>query len=491
MANRLRAWEHPTILSADSIKYLPALIIPAILALLASAIFTRIFTPRAYGVLALIGAATGPILVAVNQGFAQPVARYYAQYHQAEQTPAFVQGIEYLAVRISFGMLGLIGLLIGILAIGGLPSGFTWWLIGGAALGLWAASLVPVMMRQLQAAFHIREYRRLHIVGALLNLLFPLTLIGLFKAHIALMVWGSSLSSLVILVWVSRLTRTRWWRSPIKVVHYDPRIRSIVAQLVHFGLPLIPWFLIMSLLRTTDRYILMLDRGSAAVGIYNTTYILVAESVGLLGRLVMVGEWPHLMDSWARHQRGQTYADIRRITNVLLALGIGVIGFQQTFSQLAFHVLLGQNFSAGQHIVLPILLGMLIWAVCDVGHKIFELSNKTSLLLIPALSAWIVNLVLNVWLTPIWGVNAVAWDTFAAFGVYGIMLWLLSQWVWAWPLSLRTLAVLVTVGGISWGLAYHLIPGMHDFWLTTLVHGGAFLIIYTLSIGTYFRRRFR
>src|SRR3954463_5435502 len=65
-----------------TVNYLPAALLPALFAIVGSAIYTRIFTPSEYGILSLVLAVTGPLTTVLTEWIGQPVGRFYAEYKQ-------------------------------------------------------------------------------------------------------------------------------------------------------------------------------------------------------------------------------------------------------------------------------------------------------------------------------------------------------------------------------------------------------------------------
>ncbi len=486
----LRVWKRVS--ASEIMQYLPAFIVPGLTAVAASSIFTRLFSPAQYGILALIGAVTGPVLIAVNQGLAAPVGRYYWEYHHLGQDDEFWQAIQGIMGQLTY-MIGAAILVVFIaFALLGLPKGLTWGMLGGAAVSFWAASLVPVMMRQLQSGFHIRLYRRLHIAGALMTLIFPLSLVLLMGTSITWLIWGGALSSVVILLWASKITRTSLWFSPRLVLRQQSSLRVIRHRIIQFGVPLVPWFLLISFLRTSDRYVLALYRGAGDVGIYNTTYLLIAESIGMMMRLVMAAVWPRMAASWAEGSKARVSNDIRRVTSVFIVLGLAVLGMEGSFGDLAFHWLLGRRYMMGQTVIVPILGAMIIWGICDVGQKIFELANKPSRMIYPAMGALALNLTLNFIFAPKWGLEAVAWDTLIAFGAYGLGLWCLTLWILPWTVEWVPLGVYAAMAFGAWAVSYRLIFNPSATLWLALLQAAIFSALYFPGVWggwIWFRRR--
>lgn len=470
-----------------SVQYVPAFIIPAVLALVGSAIFTRMLTPEDYGLLALISSFTGPILISLNQGLAQPVGRYYWEYYNTNRGEEFSRAVGSVMVQSTYLVAGVVAIVFLGFAMTELPKGLTWAMLAGAAINFWAASVTPVMMRQLQSGFRISTYRRLHIVGSLLSLGIPLLLMVLFGASVVWMIWGASCASVTILVWVSRVTKTNLWMSPHALFRLAGPTLAIRARLLRFGFPLIPWYLLVALLRTSDRYALAMFRGTGPVGVYNTAYILVAESVGILMRMVMAAQWPQMAADWSDGLKDKVVIDIGRVTNVLIIVGIAVIGTEGTFGVLAFHLLLGRKFMSGQVILVPVLIAMVIWGICDVGHKLFELSSRPGLLIIPAVAALVVNIGMNLLLAPRWGIVAVAWDTLFAFVVYGLGVWALSLRVLPWPISWAKVGYFSMAALVAWPISYRLIGNPRDSIALSILQGGIYLSIYVVFVLTIWK----
>ena len=63
----------------DIIRYAPSKFLPAIMSLLWSYVFTRVFLPDEYGIYGLCISIVGPLATIFTEWAAQPIGRFYAE----------------------------------------------------------------------------------------------------------------------------------------------------------------------------------------------------------------------------------------------------------------------------------------------------------------------------------------------------------------------------------------------------------------------------
>ena len=91
-------------LGKDTLSYLPAVIIPAVLTLVSVMVFTRIFKPDAYGQYALVIATTGILIALLSAWIQQSVVRYLPKYRVEHHLPELFNNLTTIILIITIAI---------------------------------------------------------------------------------------------------------------------------------------------------------------------------------------------------------------------------------------------------------------------------------------------------------------------------------------------------------------------------------------------------
>lgn len=179
---------------------------------------------------------------------------------------------------------------------------------------------------------------------------------------------------------------------------------------LHFGLPLVPSAVATTALNLLDRVVILDALGPVETGIYSFAYnigqvmnLAVLASAQAIGpiyiRLREQLEWESIEQAW------------RRVNAPLLALAIGLVLFAPEAA-----ILLGdERYHAGLSIVPWVALGYLARAYGALFAQYSIYLNRTWVSSSGIIVAAVLNAALNIWLVPLYGIDAAAITTFGSF----------------------------------------------------------------------------
>ncbi len=478
------------LLASEVVQYAPGRFLPALLAMVGTMIFTRIFTPAQYGILTLVNGPIGPIVIMAAQGGGQAAQRFYAEFRADGHAVLYDETLSLVWQRF-VGLIGLasgvVVLLWGIYEIGHGPSRIPVLLLAGAAVSVTAQVAVSILTPVLPARRKIRAYSLFHVLNSVSALIFPLLLILLLGHHITWMVWGTALASLVMLPVILRLlhsdVRLRCVRHP------SSQHREAFQRFIRYGVPMSIWLLGVSIMNSTDRYIIAWHFGPGPAALYSTNYNIAAQLYTLFSVPMLNAAWPNILQSWAMtrdpdlvrhqlHQRTQTY----------FLVGVGVIGGVAVAGNAAAHLLLGAAFYPGHVVLVPVMIGYVIWGAAIYGHKGLEIRERNDVMTLLCLIAAALNAVLNLILVPRFGWAAAAYATCIAYLAYAGLVWWRTRQFVPWDIPWKPLLRygVVALAGI---LVVRGIPSSASFLATGLVRGLAFCVWYAGCLWVELRRR--
>jgi O-antigen/teichoic acid export membrane protein len=451
----------------DTLRYLPASVLPALFTLTATAIYSRIFPPSEYGVYSLVLAITGPLITLLSEWAAQPIGRFYAEYAHRNEMDEYRQIVATVALLIAAA----VGALIAVAAAGSALMGGAFrrpLVFVGAAAVVLTQSLTSSVLPILPASLQSTPYRRAIVASTGLSLGMALALIYLFKVNIAWLLWGQAIAAAITLPYVYRSANIH----PLEFARrWTPQVRSTLVRFWRYGGPMMLWMFAAALLNIGDRYVIQFFEGSTAVGIYSVNYNLITMAIALINAPVLTAAFPILMHQWARKQSDTARKTLAQMTQIYLFLGIGLVGGTAVISRPLVDVLLGPEMRAGYVIHLPVAAGAVLWGASKLGQKSMEFAERTRLMLWNVMIAAAINVALNLVLVPTFGYVAAAYTTLASYAVYVALVWWQARRLVPWDIPYRQVALNVGAAIVSWAVGVSA-TRVTDIAILKLVIGG-------------------
>lgn len=428
----------------DVLRYLPASVVPALCALAGAALFTRLFSPTAYGLFSLVVSVTGPISTVLGQPTGQAASRFYAEYRARGQELLYRGGMTALVAATASGALVVAALGLAVWALsGGGPVGRLA-LLGAAGLLVLGSAVSTALLPVLAASFRPRPYAAAVTAAAVLSVAVSGGLVLWAGPHVLYLVLGPAVAALLVLPLVVRHVRLVNPRA-LRLMMRGPAARQTLGRFLQYGVPLATWFLAMSLLNSGDRYILAWLVGTRAVGVYSVNYNLASQSVGLLNMPMVTAAWPVIARQWAGERRAAMAESLTAVSMFYLTLSLGVAAVVWAASRPLVALLLGPAFRGGAVVFGPILAAMVLWGLARVGQKSLELHERTGWMVKDAAVAAGLSLLLTALLVPHWSYMGAAWATLAGYAGYTALIWRDARrcvpWALEAPVVLSTVAI--------------------------------------------------
>ena len=412
--------------SADALnKFLLVLLIP---------LYTRKLGMADYGFYELLLVALGVFEVLAELGLCAALLRSRilrdADPKSYYGTVWITQGV--LAVGLAGGLMAIRPALSGSLFGGRLDPAGTAAL--SAALVLWAMSRV--------AATHLRLGERSFAYGAL----GLLRLVTLFAVHAVLLLWLESgpaglMAGLALAEGIYLAAALATARPPLGI-----RFRwSALRPMALFGIPLVPMTLSHMALNQIDRFMIQHYQGLEAVGLYTVGYK-VGMVVALLCNAFQMAWIPAMYTIARRPDAGETYARVLRYLLVLLACCAA--GFSLFAREIIRLITVEPFFQT--HEIIPVVtwsyVFMGIYFATSIGAS---LTGKTYLQSLTMIGAALLNIGLNLWMIPAWGIQGAAWATLIAFAAMALAQLAISVRLYPVPYEYARLARIMALGAAA------------------------------------------
>ncbi|MEX2527302.1 MAG: oligosaccharide flippase family protein [Gemmatimonadota bacterium] len=412
----------------------------AILGLILVPIYTHHLAPAEYGLLALVLALYGFLGRIYDLGMTNAVARVYFDVRSKDQGVSqevkemATTSVAFLAVY-ALVLSGLLWSMAGPLArlMGTGESGPALIRIIAFTLLTDAAAIVPLTLIRMQerTAYFVAATSLRFMAALILNIWFVVYL-GWGVGGILL---GGALTSGALLLFMAPEIRS--WLTP--------RLsKTLLRELLSFGLPFLPVPLCIWAIDYSDRYILERGASIEEVGWYSLGHKL-AQVVQLAVTAFSMGWAPLRYQVYEREDAREIYRTLT--TYFMVVCGTMVVGLG-LFSRQIVALVAPEEYSVAAGVVAPLgtaylLYGLFVLMVTGMG-----VTKRTGPMAVIAVTGAVVNIGLNLLLIPRFGMYAAAGTTVLANGVLVWGSWYFSQKVYPIPYDWRAMAKL---GGLMAG----------------------------------------
>lgn len=403
------------------------------LAFLLIPLYSRTFNPAEYGTLQLLIIAGTFLTIVTQLGLSSAIFRTVFSGSTTSASGVYATATRFLvcfAVMASVPLLLLVPHVAPWLAGASTPTQTLYWVILAALLKNLAvipAAKLRIEERPLHySLYNTSRYATQLALILLFVLKFKLGIQGVILADVSVgVVWG------LIGLWILRhdLSASSSWIQ--------------LKEMLAFGLPLVPAALALYLLNMADHYLLKALGNAESVGLYAMGYklgMIMAIAVGAFQQswaatMFKVSNGAHPDQAFPRLFNG--------FSGLLLLLGLGLSLFAHEILVL---------FSTEQYYESATLVPWVAGGYYFLGLYYFtaigiHLRRKTRVQpLIVGLAAAL-NILLNLWMIPRWGMHGAAVATFASFAVMGLLAARASQRYYFIPYQWKRNGILFFLAG--------------------------------------------
>lgn len=407
----------------DSVLYLVARVVPAGLTLVSIGIFVRLFGTYTFGQYVLYNAI---VLVAGNVGstwLVQSVLRYKNQEGGAGVHVSDT-GVWYA----SFLTALICGCLVGAVTWFRGESLYICLLVAGASMSVVIYSVASAVR---QAELRVRSVLASEVARGLMLLMSPVVLYLLFGFDgFAVLMMGVALGNTLGLIML--LYGEVEWLAKNTSPDAD---RVGLVRYFRFGIPMMLWMISSVLINTADRFVIEARLGVDAVGLYSSIAEIVYKTSIVLMLPISQAAHPAITKAW----NGGDMSEVKRVylwaIRLTVLVAVSVLLVWAAVGEYSIRLLTGNVVDGAAVIILLSSLAAISWQTAVVVQKTVELKERPLRLFALALVLFLVQLALNWFLLPVYGI-AVAAATMALSS----LCYLISVVVWSWK-DLLLLAV--------------------------------------------------
>ncbi|MFX0210416.1 MAG: lipopolysaccharide biosynthesis protein [Candidatus Hodarchaeota archaeon] len=257
---------------------------------------------------------------------------------------------------------------------------------------------------------------------------------------------------------------------------------KVLRRLLNFGIPLVPFGLARIIMGTADRYFLQHLSTTTNVGLYSVAYR-VGLAINLIVGAVQLA-WPAQMYKIAKQPRAEQQLS-KILTYYLFALSFIGLGF----SVLAYEILVimtTPQFYSAYTVVPLIVISYIMYGVMYMTNSALETQNKTRYMFPTIIVAACINLLLNYFLIPHFGIMGAGLAAVAAYTVLAMIQLAVNLHFWYIPYEYKRIVKIALVWIFIYGCSF--LIKTTNFWITCglklLLLGTYPLLLYAIRFYT-------
>ncbi len=416
----------------DLLNYVPSAILPSLFGFLSISVFTRIFSPKEYGIYTLVNTTVLFLQMAFFSWLNQSALRYYEKFRFLSYSFFSTGFLSFFALILLISLVWYLLLFI---------SRQFYMNTEFLAFFLWVPPLLTAqagsryMLSLIRAKRESMRYSIHTSVTSLLKFIIPVLLFysldtGCSGVFIGIFVAGT-------LVLIHEGIRFGQIFS-LKIKNYSG---DLLKVFIRYGMPLIGLSVASYVLSSSDRYMIGIFMGADEVGIYSAGYQLAETSISVFSSFLMTAFFPVIVQTFENRGREKTQYLVSDLIGYYLILVLPVVFGVILLCKDIASIILGKSFFTAYQVLPAVSAGVFFLGLSMYFNKSFELKEKTSYIFLITISASILNIVLNLILIPIAGILGAALSTLIAYMLsFGFSVWMgnrMIQWYFPWKLCLR------------------------------------------------------
>lgn len=363
-------------------------------------VFTRFMRPDEYGIYAMMLSAFGICYAIFFQWLSQGLGRFYV--NELARNAALVSTVIFgfvLATLFSSVLWGIALLFIA-------ESPWKQWFLYLPPL-VFSYAWYELNLRIANASMQPKLYGYISFSKAGLGLLIGAVLYRYFGLHGVF--FGLIFSAIV--------TPFVWMRTSWHAVNPQSIDKAIFKRLLSYGMPLALSVALTLVVDVSDRFIIGALLGAEQAGLYAASYDLVVQAMGFMAAAFYLAAFPALVQESESNSPEKMVSGLARYSTLLFATTVPLLIIFVSLAGNFSLVVFGLPFRESANQLIPIIaLGVFVGIFkIHFFDVVFQLGHKTARQIWPALLTAIMNVGLNLWWIPKFGIVGAAYATLVAF----------------------------------------------------------------------------
>jgi len=411
----------------DSAKYLPSMIVPALMVIIALPICTRLFSPGDYGDYALV-IATVTLLSNISISWlSSSTIRFFPTYKLNNELGEFYSTLFKLAF---ISVVCTVAAFLSILFLARtFISGNLYSLMRVGILLFIANSFFRIFLDLLRANRRVSLYTNFSIWYSITGLGFGMVLVLFFHFGIVGLLLGSLISITAIFPLLLKFSIGKPSLSEGSIHS------SMTGEMVEYGMPAMVINLLTWILTISGIYVLGFFRGSQEVGIYSASNVISQQSIFLIVSLFSMASIPIAFGIWESQGIKASQEFMSKLGRYYLIIALPAAVGLSVLAKPIVGVLFPPDYFLGYRIVPMISVGAFLVGVSNIFSEGLTFHKRTDLLMFCYLGAGLLNIGLNFVFIPRYGYIGAAVATLSSYAFLLLLTINISRrfFIWEFP----------------------------------------------------------
>lgn len=355
-----------------------------------------------------------------------------------------------------------------------------------SGIGLAATmSVEQVLLSLLRAQRHVGRYVTYSICQKAIGLSVGLVLVMLFGFGVEGMLWGPAIATCICLPFFSRLSA-----SGATAASEPPIDRTVISEMLRYGIPVTAINLLTWVLSASDRYFIGFFRNDAEVGIYSAVYIVAEKTIFVIVSVFSLASIPITFSMWETGGLIRVQELLTKTCRMYMLIGLPCMAGLAVLARPVLGTLFSSQYGAAFAVVPLVSVGAFLMGIANIYTNVIAIRKRADILLFCYVGAAAVNLFLNWLLIPTYGYMAAAVTTLTGYAVFLGLTFVVSRrfFVWSFPatslarISAASALMAVTVWTIEQLVSVSSIVALISVAAVgAAVYGGALLLVAEVS----------
>jgi len=416
----------------DSLIYVPAMVLPAIVGVLLIRILTTIFTFEEYGYYQITLSTFGLIHVFSIIWLSSSVVRFYLNHKNSRQEGVFFSTLFFSAISGAI-LIAVFCWVINYSVFQSKISPVLFSLINLAIVASVFDSFFEIFVVVFRAGLEPKKYSLFWILFSIGKPILGICLILWFGLRVEGVFWAFLIVPLLLDMIIFFQLNLH------KHIKLSAVSRSLFKQFFRYGLPICFSFLAFWVLSLSDRYLVEYFRGSTEVGLYSVGYTISEKTLHFIYTILMLAAFPIIVDTWEKHGDESAQKLITELSRYFFLLSTPILIILVTIPKQVFLIFSSEKFIEGARVLPFIAIGIFILGLSQYILKGFELHKKTNYIAFFALAAGFSNIIANIILIPKYGFFGAGISACVAYFVYFVIAVISARKQMAWKMPLASL----------------------------------------------------
>ena len=259
---------------------------------------------------------------------------------------------------------------------------------------------------------------------------------------------------------------------------------NLLKESMKYGMPLIMVGLLNTLLSSSDRYMIEYFLGSTEVGKYSFGYKIAEISMMNITMVITLALGPQIIKVFEKKGKEAARKILTQYINIHFIIIMPIVFLMFIFINDIIDIMFVQYRGIG-NTTKYIIIGTFFYAISMYTNRAFELTKRTSKLLIILFTSAIVNIILNLSLIPIIGIDGAVISTIISYILYVIMSVVMSKHIFKVEFNLNHIITVLIINIIITTIII-IIPNLSSIvLLDIIIKSILYILIYFIFIFLY------